>query len=89
MPQMPTPTMSSLPMVAVRIMTPKTPAASPTHHSFGIRLRRTMALIWSVTDANVCPGSTVGTGRKRSGMVCVTGRISCAGVRLVAIYFSS
>src|SRR5438270_4873101 len=80
MPQMPTPTMTSLPMVAVRIMTPKTPAARPTHHSFGIRLRRTMELIWSVTVAKVCPGSTVGTGMKRSGISCVTGRISWAGV---------
>ena len=60
LPQMPMPVSSRCTIVTVSAIRSRNEMPKPTSHPSVVRRVSTMALILSVTDANVCPGSMTG-----------------------------
>ena len=68
LPQMPMPVSSSLPMVMFSTISSRNAMAKPKNQPIGVCFVRTVWLIVSVTDSNVCPGSM--TAGVRSSSAC-------------------
>src|SRR5262245_8006842 len=69
-PQTPTPLVRSTVIDHRRSISRANEIPKPTNHPFGVFFARTIELMWSVTEANVVPGSTIAVGSRGSLIPC-------------------